>query len=371
MVPLKQDGKRHVVLVGGGHAHLYMLKKLQRFTLPNTHVSLISPDPYQYYSGMFAGYVEGYYRLEDIRVHLARLCKEAGITFICASAEQIEAKQQWLSLSNGDKIHYDVLSFNIGSGVLHTTQGLTGEDDLGLIKPNYRFPLVVKHILKRERVVVVGGGASGIEMSLALQARRNTLKMEQPVRLIHSGALLEKEWPKASSMIAEIMEDRGIQLLLHQRVSEVDHGRILLESGTPMDCDGVVWLTGPAAPSVFRLNGVPVSQDGYLLVNDQLQSTAYPNIFGAGDCVSLRSYPKLAKVGVYAVREAPILWENIQAVLKGKKLKKFQPQSHYLSILSTGYKQALLLYRGVALHAGWCWRLKRQIDVSFIRNYQL
>jgi NADH dehydrogenase FAD-containing subunit len=138
-----------------------------------------------------------------------------------------------------------------------------------------------------------------------------------------------------------------------------------------MEYDCLLWLTGPAAPEIFRRSRLSIDQHGYLSVNDQLQMEQYPMIFGAGDCVSIQSAPWVHKSGVYAVRQAPILSTNLRRYLYGQSLLQYKPQKHYLAIISLGNRQAFLLYRRWAIHAAWCWTLKRWIDTRFIKKYQM
>jgi pyridine nucleotide-disulfide oxidoreductase family protein len=361
---------KHLILVGGGHAHVYLLIQLQYRRRPDTRITLISPDRYQYYSGMFSGYVEGKYGLDEFRIDLLHLCKQANVDFIVASAESLEPKKQEILISNGERIRYDLISFNIGSrNANDMILGLQGSE--AFIKPNFRVPKIKDTLAGKERIVVVGGGASGIEMSLSLQANHNRMNRNTPVTLVHSGRLLESYGTRASRLITNIVQNKGVRLIQNNSVISLHENQMILESGSRILFDGLLWLTGPSAPKIFQDSDLRTDAPGYLLVNDHLQSVSYPNIFGAGDCIGIQSHLNLRKAGVYAVREAPILWFNLQRFMDGGALKRYRPQSDYLSILSTGNEEALLLYRGLTFHGRWCWKLKRRIDTSFIRKYQL
>jgi pyridine nucleotide-disulfide oxidoreductase family protein len=355
---------KNVVLVGGGHAHVYILKQLQFGKWSETQVTLISPDRYQYYSGMFSGYVEGYYGLKEIRIDLAKLCQAANINFIKDSVDRVHPEQQEIVTSNGTRMKYDAISFNIGSHIANTN--IPGVQDYAvLIKPNQLISGLKDLSLSNERLVVVGGGASGFEISLALQASRSSLGLTHPVTLISAGHLMKYTGKQGSRKAEKIVRSKGINLIQNSAVISVLENRLELQSGDTISYDGLVWLTGPAAPPLFRTSGLPTDSKGYLSVNDNLQSVAYENIFGAGDCIALN----LPKAGVYAVREAPILLSNLERYLSGSRLRKYRPQSQYLSILSTGEGEAVLLYRGLSFHGRWCFRLKRYIDSSFVRKY--
>lgn len=360
---------RHVVLVGGGHAHVYILDKLRNERWPNTIVTLISPDRYQYYSGMFAGYVEGLYTLNEVRIDLVPLCEAANINLVTDSVVNVDSDRQEVITSSGTRMEYDAISFNIGSRI--ASSNIPGvEERAVLIKPNFMISKLKDLSQARERLVVVGGGASGIEMSLGLQAYRKGSAFSHPVTLITSNQLMDDSGVQAVRKITKIVQRKGIHLIQNDPVVSVQEKSIELQSGKSIAYDELVWLTGPAAPPLFRTSSLPTDDKGYLSVNENLQSAAYANMFGVGDCIAMESHPSLHKAGVYAVREAPVLWSNLTSYLAGKRLKKYIPQSQYLSILSTGKGEALLLYRGLSFHGMWCHRLKRHIDRSFIRKYQ-
>jgi pyridine nucleotide-disulfide oxidoreductase family protein len=359
----------NVVLVGGGHAHVYILKQLQLGKWSETQDTLISPDRYQYYSGMFSGYVEGFYGLKEIRIDLVKLCESANINFIKDTVDRVHPEQQEIVTSNGTRMKYEAISFNIGSNIANTN--IPGVQDYAvLIKPNQLISGLKDSSLSNERLVVVGGGASGFEISLALQASRSRLGLTHPVTLISAGHLMKYTGKQGSRKAEKIVRSKGVNLIQNDAVISAHEDWLELESGLTIAHDELVWLTGPAAPPLFRTSDLPTDIKGFLSVNDNLQCVAYENMFGAGDCISLTSYPSLHKAGVYAVREAPVLWSNLDRYLSGRRLKKYRPQSHYLSILSTGEGEALLLYRGLSFHRKWCFRLKRYIDSSFVRKYQ-
>jgi NADH dehydrogenase FAD-containing subunit len=158
-----------------------------------------------------------------------------------------------------------------------------------MIKPNYLISALKDSSLKKERLVVVGGGASGIEMSLSLQAHRKDLGFKHPVTLISKGPLLGQAGRRVTRKITGIVQNKGIHLMENDPVISVHMNRVDLQSGHTVDYDQLLWLAGPAAPPIFRKSVMPTDAEGYLLVNDYLQSVVYENMFGVGDCI--RTYP--------------------------------------------------------------------------------
>jgi pyridine nucleotide-disulfide oxidoreductase family protein len=363
--------KQTLVLVGGGHAHLHVLHDLIRNPIPNTQVIVISISRYQYYSGMFASYLEGVDSLEAIRVDLLALCEKAACDWLEDEVVEIDAEAQTVQSAKGQTIHYDCISFNIGStsnsfhvpGVAQYAQW---------IKPNDKLPQLTETIKNQQHIMIVGGGASGVELSASIASSRAKKGWTNPqITLVHSGRLMSNHPQTVASRLSAILENKGIALVSGEQVTEVREHEVVLGTGKRIEYDGLIWLTGPAAPEIFRRSRLPVDQYGYLNVNDQLQTEPYPMIFGAGDCVSMQSAPWVHKSGVYAVRQAPILSKNLRRYLNGQPLLDYIPQKHYLAILSLGNHAALLIYHRWAIHATWCWTLKRWIDTRFIKKYQM
>ena len=365
----KQYKKLKLLLVGGGHGHVYVLKQLQKMSWPHVEVALLSPSRFQYYSGMFAGFVEGLYSLEQIRIDLAKLASRAGIKWVPGSAVKIDPHLQIVFTDQGETLDYDMVSFDIGS--LTSGEEISGVAEYAeVIKPTHVLPQVLQRLATPNKIVVVGGGASGIELSLAIHARRRKDGQPACVKLVSAGHLLHDYGGSVSEKTANIIRSKGVDLCLNCRVKTVEPHYLVTASGNRIPFDAIIWLAGPRAHSVFRESGLGVDEQGYLMVNPTLQAIDFPNIFGIGDCISIAGYPQLAKAGVYAVRESPILWHNILSYTLEKTPRIYHPQVDFLSILSTGGQQALLLYKGTAWHGKWVWRLKKQIDTSFMRKYQ-
>ncbi len=355
------------MLIGGGHAHLYLIKKLQDEEL-EVEVTVMSPSEYQYYSGMFSGYMEGIYSFENIRIHLPTLADKAKVSFIRGAALSIDAEAKVVLTEKGDIVSYDMLSIDIGS----YTGGIDvpGVRQHALrIKPTYRIEEVANKMWEANNPVVVGGGAAGIEMALSLNAKRQA-EGKAAVTLITQSTLLTGEHEKTQTKIQEIATEKGLNVHQNERVSNVTSSSIITSEGNQISYDQLLWLTGPKAPGIFQTSKLPVDHNGYLLVEDTLQVKEYPAIFAAGDCASLRDYPNLPKSGVIAVRQSEVLWNNIKGFIKGEDGIRFQPKERYLSILSTGNKDGLLLYGNVSLHHHFSWKLKNKIDRRFIENYQ-
>lgn len=165
------------------------------------------------------------------------------------------------------------------------------------------------------------------------------------------------------------LERRGIRVRPHSEVVRIEGKVAVTETGEQLPFDFLVNATGLHAPVLLVQTGLPLTARGELLVDDFLRSTGDARIFGGGDCVAMCGR-ELAKIGVYAVREAPVLFQNLLAALENAPLREFRPQRHFLLVLNLGDGVGLAHYRG------WHWLgraafwLKDRIDRSFIARYR-
>lgn len=354
-----------LLLVGGGHAHLGILRRI-RMKAVDYNVTLISASTYQYYSGMFSGFTEGLYSEQEIRINLAELCEQAGVTFVKDVIVKIDADNRKLVGASGKVYDFKLVSFDIGSSI----GAIDGSIKQIKIKPNFVFPKEIQSFRKTAFPVVVGGGAAGVEMALSVQAWRFNNGFNPNVAVISSSPLLSSVSEKASSKIMKIVKQKGIIVCDQDEIKETSRQQLITKSGKRIACSQLLPLTGAKASPLFVNSSLPIDENGFLLIESTLQAKDFPWVFGAGDCVSFSNNPKLPKNGVFAVRQEPILWENINRYLAGKRLTNFKPQKKFLSILSVGEQQGLLTYGNIAYCGKWAWRLKNSIDVKFMEKHR-
>ncbi len=216
----------------------------------------------------------------------------------------------------------------------------------------------------------MGAGAAGIELALTLKARFGKRGLNAKVTLVDSGA---KPFQNQSRLTQIALEkefaERNIEVVAPGVAASVSEGKLTLKEGTPLPFDLLVWATGAAAPAFLKETPLACSDQGYLEVHDTLQSVSSPRVFGAGDCVSLVKYPDLPKAGVYAVREGPVLTDNLLRVLEGRTPRPYIPQSGFLSLLATGEGEAILSWKGLSTRGKMAWKLKDWIDRRFMRRF--
>jgi len=368
-------GKR-LVFVGGGHAHLTSLKDLSRFRKRGHEVVLISPSPYHYYSGMGPGMLSGIYRPWEVRFHIKKLAERQGATFIKDKVIKIDPGRHLLFLSSGESVSYDIVSFNTGSEIPVESLITTQRENIVTVKPVVNL-LKARHIIlgaitsnKALNFVVVGGGPAGVEISANLWRLLNENQGKGEITLIGGKRLLGDAPGKVRHLALESLTRRGLKIVEGTYVKAIENGVVGLSDGRKVAFDLTFVAIGIHPSSLFMDSGLPTAVDGGLLVNSYLQSVAYPNIFGGGDCISLEGH-SLAKVGVYAVRENPLLYHNLLSALEGGKMMTFKPQKYFLLIFNMGDGQ------GIFWKKNWVWEgrlaflLKDYIDRRFMRNFQV
>jgi selenide,water dikinase len=108
---------------------------------------------------------------------------------------------------------------------------------------------------------------------------------------------------------------------------------------------------------------------GYIRIRPTLQVDAHPDIFAVGDCASLRG-ERLPRAGVYAVRQGPVLRENLEAWLAGERPRAWEPQGDFLALLNLGDGRAMAVKWGWAVVGRWVMWLKDRIDRRFVERFQ-
>jgi selenide,water dikinase len=368
---------KRLVLAGGGHAHVEVLRDLAERPDSNLEVTLVTPYPWLTYSGMVPGLMAGHYELDDCTIDLIALAGRARAQLILASVSLVSMRANEVICSNGTVLAYDVLSINVGSVPLYGKA--RGVEKFAIpVRPLERLVKGFNDVLVRARdgrmaaVTVVGGGAAAVELACAMNHRfqRELFEVATHVRVIGDKPTLVPEMPLAARLkLRRAMRKRRVEAQLGSAVTEVGNGFIRLESGLEFATDAVFWVAGAAAPPWLAESGLACDEHGFMLTNDLLQSPSHPNVFGAGDCVNELGHP-LPKAGVFAVRAGPVLAVNLRAALEGRALQPHIPKPRYLALVSTGDRYAVGAWNGFAWNGRWVWRWKDRIDRAFIARYR-
>ncbi len=374
---------RQLVLVGGGHAHVAVLKAFGMQRMPEVRLVLISEHWDTPYSGMLPGLIAGHYTREDIHVDLHRLCRFAGGEFCRDRVVGLDLKTRQVLLAERPPVHFDLLSINTGS--VPAVADVPGADRFAIpAKPINgllaRIPELEAGFLSGAaqpfRVVTVGAGAGGVELTLSLQHRLTQLAKARgrsdarvEFTIITSGKeILEGHNARARAKFRQLLSERGVRTVTGNAVVEVTSGQAIGADGTPHPYDALLWATHAAAPVWPRDAGLAVDAAGFIAVNSHLQSTSHDFVFAVGDVAAMTGSPR-PKSGVFAVRQGPPLAVNLRHALSGFSLRRYRPQRTYLSLISTGDRQAVASKGPLAASGHSLWKWKQRIDRKWMRQY--
>ncbi|MGA6924582.1 MAG: FAD-dependent oxidoreductase [Desulfosarcina sp.] len=365
--------RKRLVLIGGGHAHMLTLSRLETIVEKGVHVTVIGPSDYHYYSGMGPGMLAGTYQPEEIRFATRQVVEKQGGTFVSGKAVGIDPVKKVISLQNGDILSYDVLSCNAGS---HVPKPAIEDDpsDIFTVKPIERLMEAKARLVDRFGrdpldVVIVGGGPSAAEVAGNIWQLATTAGGHMPRITICAGKTFMSRFPAAvRHRIIDTLSQRGIAIESGY-VQSVSAGGVMMDDGKTLPSDFVFLALGVKPSEIFADSGIPTGPDGGLLVNRFLQSPPHPDIFGGGDCIYFQDQP-LDKVGVYAVRQNPVLFHNLMARLDGSDLKPFVPGGDYLLIFNLGGGVGVLKKGWLTFGGRLAFVIKDYIDRKFMKEFQ-
>lgn len=364
---------KRLVLAGGGHAHLETLLHLGAFVDAGAHVTVVSASDYQYYSGMGPGLLSGIYEPRQCRFDLRKMVEDRGGRFLCDPIVSLDGARRRLQLASGERLAYDLLSVNLGSRVRFETASKTAFAAKP-IEELMRAEALARSCLAKSpqaRFVVAGGGAAGVELAGALWRLGKQSGCRPDILLVAGSEMLSRAPQKLKDLARKSLQARGIGILEGCRVSEALEDRVRLDSGREIPSELCLLATGVRPPELLAESGFPLGATGGLLVNSRLQVRDFPEVFGGGDCVDLE-HAALPKVGVFAVRQNPVLRHNLMQSLKGEgKLKEFVPQAAYLLILNMGDGRGIFWKKDRVYEGRLAFRLKDYIDRRFVEKYQV
>jgi NADH dehydrogenase FAD-containing subunit len=365
---------KHLVLVGGGHAHMTVMLNLQDYIQRGHQVTLIGPSTHHYYSGMGPGLLGGTYRPQEVRFHVKKMVEDRGAAFIQDTVIRIDADQKVLALKSGREIAYDVVSCNTGSFVPADEAQVDG-DRIFSVKPIENL-IKVRQILQAglgtqtPKLIVVGGGAAALELAGNLWRLVQQTGTEAAITVCGGHSFLDSMPTKAQHYARKSLATRRIDVIEGVNVHNLKGRLAVLEDQRELAFDLALLAWGIEPSPLFRKSGLPTGSDGGLLVNAYLQSVDYPEIFGGGDCISFEPQP-LDKVGVYAVRQNPVLYANLLAALEGRDLEAYEPQDTYLLIYNLGNDTGIFYRGNWVLKGRLIFWLKDTIDRKFTRKFQV
>ena len=359
-----------LVLVGAGHAHLHLLRQAAHLRATGLEVTLIAPPRFQY-SGLASGVLSGALAVDDAEIDVAALAAAFGVRHVPRPVTAIDRKVRLLTLAGHASEPFDLLSLNIGS-VVTDPHGLAAQPHVWPVKPVanlFALRLRIETEIARRgaspRIAIAGGGTSALEIAASLCGLIERAGVDPDVTVIAPdfGTSLPA---KARTRLLNLLRTRGIALL-EGRVIGREPGVCRSAGGGDFACDHLVLATGLTSPALIADLALPVDADRRLLVTSTLQSVDDPAIFAVGDCAVIPEHPRPA-AGVFGVRAAPVLLDNLAALGLDRLLRPYQPQQRWLSIMDLGDGRGLAIRGGLwSLGRMTLW-LKRRLDYDFIRR---
>lgn len=368
--PVRQE----LVLIGGGHAHLQVLRQLAAKPLAGLQVTLISREIQVPYSGMLTGYIAGLYGWDDIHIDLAPLCAACNVNVIQGEVQKLDVPAQTIQMENRPDLHFDLLSINVGSAPGHLQLLKKPHPS---VKPIGEFLPQLEALLKKSKdqgeadITLVGSGASGVELALMLEYR---LRQEQAVRkhritivTAAEGCLVECEG-RAGRQAAKALEQAGIELVTSFKVAKTQSNVLTSKDGRIVKYKDLFWATQALPQNWFRSSGLAVDQNGFLLIDKHLACIGLARVFAAGDATSMLNAVR-PKSGVFATRQGVVLGRNLRRKLLGLSLRTYKPQKEALALINLGYKTTLAVRGRLSFQNKLAWYWKDWIDQRFMKKF--
>lgn len=365
---------RDLVLVGGGHAHALVLRKWAMAPLAGVRVTVINPAPTAPYTGMLPGHIAGHYDRDALDIDLVRLCRAAGARLILDHATGLEAAAQRINLASGRVLEYDIASLDIGitakmPAISGFTEHAVAAKPLDVYASKWRAYLAaVQDGQTLPRVAVIGAGVAGVELAMAMAYALGRTTSGAEVHLVEAAETLTGTGPATRARLLRALGARGVALHCGAKVAEITPDSVLLTDGCQIAADFVVGAAGAFPQDWLAQTDLPLTK-GFVTVEPDLRVRGHGTLFAVGDCAHIAHAPR-PKAGVFAVRAAPVLHDNLRAVLTGQPTRAFDPQRNYLKLISLGETSAVAEKFGVALSGAWLWRWKDRIDRAFMDKFQ-
>lgn len=356
---------------------MQVLRRWRQAPIESVALTLVVDRRRAAYSGMVPGLVAGDYRADELEIDVVSLARCAGARVVLAPARRIDPVARELEIEGHPPVAYDIASLDVGSTVRGRDVPGVREHALAtrpigafIEQVEARVRDAAARAGRRMRIVVVGGGAAGVEIAFTLRARGAASGMPPEITLVSDDSRVPAGYPaRVAARVGREADRRGIGRRVGARVTRVDHdGVVLGEEHEP--CDLVVWATGAAPTDFASRSALPFDAAGFIRVRRTLQVEGDDNLFAVGDCASIADAPWVRKAGVYAVREGPVLDANLRALLAGEPLRRYDPQRDFLSLLNLGERYALGAKWGVVVVGRWVWHVKDRIDRRFVRRFQ-
>lgn len=385
---------KDLVLIGAGHAHAFVLEAFAQHPDPSIAITVVSDSALSAYSGSVPAWLAGECTLRETQIDVAALSQRAGSRLITSPAVAIDPTKRRVTLANGEVIHFDVASFNVGSTLQLPEKHGEQPPYLLAMRPlsslHYRWQVLREKVDQfppgsTQQLVSVGGGAAGCEtlMSVLAQLRQQRPDITWQGTLVSASTTLLSDAGRLPRWLTQrALRRAGITVLPSVRGQALTAGGVQTSKGELIDADIVLWATGAIGQPWLQDTALPLNQRGFIQVNKTLEVVGQPGLFAAGDCAAfnqprhsspLSSSPLLSsplpKAGVYAVRQGPVLAENLRAACHNESLVNWKPPKRVLALIGTGDSHAIASRGAIGFSGRWVWEWKKRIDARFIARF--
>lgn len=328
------------MLAGGGHSHALVLKQwaMRPHRRPARSILLVNRSSTTLYSGMVPGLIAGLYERDELAIDLRALAERAGVSFARAEITGVNPFEKLLHLEGRPSMHYSFLSLDVGAISRTSAAGVA-------IKPlEPALEYLAKQSADDDRPFrVIGAGPAGVEVVLALRKRWPQRRLQ-----------LQERDGQLTGAIARMLCRSGIELVNNTSWE-----------GPSLLC------TGSRGPEWLRKSGLPVDGDGRIRTDSCLRVKGLEGIFASGDCAFIED-AKRPPSGVWAVRAAKPLSDNLEAACRMETLRSWRPQKHALQLIGNYEGKAWARRRSwYSPETTHLWKLKKQIDRRFIRKFKI
>lgn len=362
-----------IVLIGAGYAHLHVIRMWRTQPIPDCRLTLISPEPVCAYSAMLPGAVVGAYSPDETLIDLEWLTCSAGVRLILSDVSGLDPESGYVLLPDRPPLRYDILSIAVGSvpADLPANRGPEFVSTKPLNSLQERLTARLNELVDRTaNIVIVGGGAVGVELTFCVTQRLTDRGQAANVSLYESGSrVLGEHRAKTARLAATLLTERGVQVHCNRNVVINAAGRLVVDETAEIPADLILWCVGAAPQKLLAMLPLPKSAEGFLLVDRTLRCVSGAPIFAAGDTCQIQNVDA-PRSGVNAVRQGPVLWKNLNAVVSDRSLKTFSPRHSVLSLISTGDSRAIGEFCFLSGVGHNLWKLKQYIDRRFMAMHQ-
>lgn len=373
---------KKIAIIGGGFGGIYTTKYLEKYASKyNLEITLFDEKNYFLFTPLLHEVATGALD-EDLITEPFLTTIPKNTKFVYGRVEKIDLDYKKIFANN---IEFDFDYIVVSTGSRTNTFGIESVSKNTLKLKTINDALSVKnklskiiHTNKEASIVVVGGGATGVELICEIKEYLSEFStLSHSYYLIEASNSLISTFSKGSqNYVSSYLSSCGIVSMTNSRVSNVFEQKVILENGQSIDADLVIWTAG-VAPLYPEINNLVVFDNKRIEINEFLQIQNYNYAFACGDVAN--GHPCLAQV---AEKQAKILSKNLIKIIINKPLLKYKKQSYPL-LLSLGHNNALFQIFNLHFNGKLIWflwrtvylfkipTLKKQIEIAINWTWEL